>query len=426
MSMFNRPLAGTTGVPGTASAASSEVPPSRGLRSLFCWLAGANSAMFVVYLGVGGVLNPLLVEHVVGSADKVTALGIVSGVSAVFATLANPIAGALSDRVGRRNPFILGGAVLAAVAVASLGSVDSLLLIALFWSLGQMFMNCYQAAVTAIVPDRVPKDRLGTASAMVGLGLPVGGLVGVIAAGGLSHSLGTGYLVFAVFIAFAAVLFTWRVKDIPLVRGAAAPGLREQVASFAGSLRTHDFRWAFIGRALLVLGYFSVFGYQLYILQDHVTMPPSISPAGGVGILTAIGMVATGIATVLGGTLSDRLGRRKVFIAVAGTLSGLVMVIPIISPTWPGMMLFALLNGLAFGCFMAVDTAVVAAVLPSEGDAARDMGVLNVANAGPQIVAPFVASLLIAHLGGYNTLFAFAGVFSIIGAVSVYRIRDIR
>ncbi|MHA6759657.1 MFS transporter [Streptacidiphilus sp. PAMC 29251] len=426
MSVFDRPLVSTAGGPEASSETPSPGAPPRSLRSLFSWLVGANAAMFVVYMGVGGVLNPLLIERTVGSADKVTALGMVSGVSAVFATLANPVAGALSDRVGRRNPFILGGAVLAAVAVAALGSVDSLLLITLFWSLGQMFMNCYQAAVTAIVPDRVPKDRLGTASAMVGLGLPVGGLIGVIAAGGLSHSLGAGYLVFAVFIACTAVLFTWRVKDVPLARVDAAPGLREQVASFAESLRTHDFRWAFIGRALLVLGYFSVFGYQLYILQDHVTMPHGISPAGGVGILSAIGMVATGIATVLGGTLSDRLGRRKVFVAVAGAVSGLVMVVPIISPTWPGMMLFALLNGLAFGCFMAVDTAVVAAVLPSEGDAARDMGVLNVANAGPQIVAPFVASLLIAHLGGYNTLFAFAGVFSIVGAVSVYRIRGIR
>jgi len=411
---------------GRPAGLASDTPAPRSLRSLFGWLAGANAAMYLTYLGIGGVLNPLLVEHAVGSAHKVTALGIVSGVSAVFATLANPIAGALSDRLGRRNPFILGGALLAAVAIAALGSVNSLLLIALFWSLGQMFMNGLQAALTAIVPDRVPRERLGTASAMVGLGLPVGGLVGVVVAGGLSSSLSTAYLVLAVFIAFVAVLFTWRVKDVPLVGGSTGPGLREQAASFADSLRTPDFRWAFIGRALLVLGYFSVFGYQLYILQDHVTMPHSVSPTTGVGILTAIGMVATGVATLSGGMLSDRLGRRKVFVAVAGSLAGLVMVIPVVSPTWPGMMVFSLVNGLAFGCFMAVDTAVVAAVLPSSGDAARDLGVLNVANAGPQIIAPFVASLLIAHLGGYNTLFAFAGVFSIVGAVSVYRIRGIR
>ncbi|MCM2391152.1 MFS transporter [Streptomyces albipurpureus] len=408
-----------------ADSSPSGPPAARSLRSLLTWLGFANAAMYAIYLGLGGILNPLLVEDVVGSADKVTALGIVSGVSAVFATLANPIAGALSDRAGRRNPFILGGAVLAAVSIAALGSINSLLLIALFWSLAQIFMNSYQAAITAIVPDRVPKERLGTASAMVGLGLPVGGLLGVTVAGGLSESLNTAYLVFGVFIAFTAVLFTWRVKDVPLSSAAAGPSFKQQAAAFGGSLKAHDFRWAFIGRALLVLGYFSVQGYQLYVLQDHVDMPSGIGATAGTGILSALGMVAAGVSTVLGGTLSDKLGRRKIFIAAAGSVAGLAMIIPIATPTWPGMLVFTVINGLAFGCFMAVDTAVVAAVLPSQGDAARDMGVLNVANAGPQIVAPFVASLLIAHLGGYNTLFAFAGIFAVVGAISVYRIRSV-
>ncbi|MFJ6782510.1 hypothetical protein [Streptomyces yangpuensis] len=45
---------------------------------------------------------------------------------------------------------------------------------------------------------------------------------------------------------------------------------------------------------------------------------------------------------------------------------------------------------------MAVDTALVTMVLPNAEDAARDMGVLNIANAGPQIVAPFVVAAVLA------------------------------
>ncbi|MFG2875564.1 hypothetical protein ACGFYU_11255 [Streptomyces sp. NPDC048337] len=37
---------------------------------------------------------------------------------------------------------------------------------------------------------------------------------------------------------------------------------------------------------------------------------------------------------------------------------------------------------------MPVDTALVTLVLPRAEDAARDMGVLSMANAGPQIIAP--------------------------------------
>ncbi|SHN19078.1 MFS transporter [Cryptosporangium aurantiacum] len=396
------------------------------LRRILTWLLLANSAMYLIYGGIGGVLNPLLVERAVGAADKVSALGIVYGVSAIFATLANPIAGAFSDRVGRRNPFILGGAVLAAVVLAILGSVHTLLLVALFWSLGQMFMNVLQAAITAMVPDRVPTERLGTASAVVGLGLPVGGLVGAIVAGILSTSLGIAYLTFAVIIAFFGVLFTWRVKDVPLNRKSATPGVRAQIAAFTDALRVADFRWAFIGRALLVLGFFSVYGYQLYILQDRVDLPSGISPAGGTSILSVISTLTMGIAVAAGGTLSDRLGRRKIFVAVSGTIAGLAVLIPLLFTSWLAMIVFTLVNGLAFGCFMAVDTAVVATVLPSKGDAARDMGVLNVANAGPQIIAPFLASLLIAHLGGYDTLFVYSGIVTVVGAISVYRIRSVR
>ncbi|POX42809.1 MFS transporter, partial [Streptomyces sp. Ru71] len=78
------------------------------------------------------------------------------------------------------------------------------------------------------------------------------------------------------------------------------------------------------------------------------------------------------------------------------------------------------------GCFMAVDTALVTLVLPSAEDAARDMGVLNIANAGPQIMAPFAASLLVTLTGGYTTLFVAAAVLSVAGALSVRPIRGVR
>ncbi|MFF7754636.1 MFS transporter [Streptomyces sp. NPDC007971] len=151
----------------------------------------------------------------------------------------------------------------------------------------------------------------------------------------------------------------------------------------------------------MVLGYFSVVGYQLYILDDHIALPKGLRPTEAMAVLTPFSMAATAVSTPVGGLLSDRWNRRKVFVGVSAGLAGLVMVVPVLSPTWPGMLVFSVLNGLAFGCFMAVDTAVVTLVLPRAEDAARDMGVLNIANAGPQIVAPFVASAVVTALGGY-------------------------
>ncbi|MFD9337122.1 MFS transporter [Streptomyces sp. NPDC060028] len=400
-------------------------PRQRGLLPL---LLVANSAMMAVYMGVGSVLLPTQIAAIAPD-DKVAVLGLIGGVSAIFATAFNPIAGALSDRTGRRSPWILGGALASLAGLAFLGSVTTALLVGIGWCLIQATMNIYQAAVTAIVPDRIPAVRRGTASALVGLGLPIGGTVGVLVASQTVGHLRTGYLVFGAIVAVAALLLTTFCRDLPRTEPAPAPAARPkgaQLAAFLSSLAHHDFRWAFIGRALMVLGYFSVVGYQLYILDDHIALPDGLSPASAMAALTPVSMVAMALSTVVGGLLSDRWNRRKVFVGVSAALAGLVMVVPVISPTWTGMLVFSALNGLAFGCFMAVDTALVTLVLPRAEDAARDMGVLNVANAGPQIIAPFVASAIVTGLGGYTPLFLAGGALSLIGALAILPIRSVR
>ncbi|MFF8266910.1 MFS transporter [Streptomyces sp. NPDC016562] len=402
-----------------------ETPRQRGLLAL---LLVANSAMMALYMGVGSVLLPTQIAAVAPD-DKVAVLGLIGGISAIFATAFNPIAGALSDRSGRRNPWILGGALASLACLAFLGSVSTALLVGIGWCLIQATMNVYQAAVTAIVPDRIPAVRRGTASALVGLGLPIGGTVGVLVASQTVAHLRTGYLVFGAIVAGAALLLTGFCRDVPRTgpeADAPARPKRAQLAVFLSALAHHDFRWAFIGRALMVLGYFSVVGYQLYILDDHIALPAGLAPAAAMAVLTPVSMVAMALSTVLGGLLSDRWNRRKVFVGVSAALAGLVMVVPVVSPTWTGMLVFSALNGLAFGCFMAVDTALVTLVLPRAEDAARDMGVLNIANAGPQIIAPFVASAVVTALGGYTPLFLVGGALSLIGALAILPIRSVR
>ncbi|MGW0537295.1 MFS transporter [Streptomyces sp. NPDC003032] len=411
-------------------------PDRRAPRGLMPLLMLGNTAMYTLYIGVGGVLLPLQIEQI-DEAHKVALLGLVSGVSAVFATLFNPVAGALSDRSGRRNPWILGGGLAAVGAMALLGAVDTVLLVTIAWCVGQAVMNVFQAALTSVVPDRVPLSARGRASAAVGLGMPIGATIGALLGSAFADRVGTGYLVLGAFVALSAVLFTSlaREKPLPGARSAGAATervpLKGQFAAFLGALRHHDFRWAFIGRALLVLGYFCVFGYQLYILQDHIDLPAGIEPEGAVAILTPVNALAMALSTVVGGVLSDRLDRRKAFVALSAVISAVALLIPAVSPTWTAMIVFAALNGLGFGCFMAVDNALVSMILPSAEDAARDLGVLNMAQAGPQILAPFAASVIVSLCGGgqgggYTALFIAGAALSLLGALAVRPIRGVR
>ncbi|MGW5106409.1 hypothetical protein [Nocardia sp. NPDC004123] len=50
---------------------------------------------------------------------------------------------------------------------------------------------------------------------------------------------------------------------------------------------------------------------------------------------------------------------------------------------------------------------------------------LDIANAGPQIVGPFVASAVVSF-GGYRPLFLVGGLLSVLGAAAVVPIRAVR
>lgn len=415
--------------PGAAPGAAADAGPAsaagpRPTRGLLPLLLAGNTAMYALYIGVPGMLLALQIEDI-APADKVADFGLVSGVSAIFATVFNPVAGALSDRSGRRNPWILAGGLLALPVMLLLGSVHTILLVTIAWCLGQAVMNTYQAALTSVVPDRVPLTSRGKASAAVGLGLPIGSTIGALVGAAFSEHYRTGYLVFGAIVAATAVLFTSCAREERMPAKVPMP-VKAQLAAFGGALKAHDFRWAFIGRALLILGYFAVAGFQLYILKDHTDLPAGMSAEAAVAVLTPLNSVAMVVSTVLGGWLSDRFDRRKLFVGASAALAAVALVIPAVSTSWAAMLAFSVVNGLGFGCYMAVDTALVTMVLPRAEDAARDMGVLNVANAGPQIVAPFVASLIVSLSGGYTALFLVAAVLSVLGALAVRPIRGVR
>ena len=76
----------------------------------------ANLGLFMAFLTP---IQVLLAEQIdeLSPSGKEVALGWATGVGALVAVVANPLAGALSDRTGgrfgRRRPWILGGAVWA-------------------------------------------------------------------------------------------------------------------------------------------------------------------------------------------------------------------------------------------------------------------------------------------------------------------------
>jgi MFS family permease len=453
--MTETELAGSAAVAGTG--------PRAGFRRLLVNLGFANGALSALYAGIGTILLPQQIENL-DRAHKVTALGVVAGVSAAVALIFNPIGGSLSDRTrsrfGRRAPWLIAAPAGLLAALAFLGQAATVVLVLVGWCLAQAVANLYQAPLTAVIPDRVPTARRGAASAVVGVASVVGGVAGVGIASQFTGHLLLGYVLLALLLAVTAVVFVAATADQPSAEGPsrdrdqperdqperdrpqrdgpqrdrpqrAQPRrdqhrLGRQLADFMSALRHRDFALVFASRAASILGYFLVVGYELYILTNYIKPPAGMKPAQGVTVLAAISAVGALLAAAISGPLSDRLGRRKPFVFASSAVAGAGCMLPVLSPTFGTVEIFAAFAGVAFGTYLSVDAALVTLVLPRSEDAARDLGVLNIANAGPQVLAPLLALLIINHLGGYPTLFIAGGCCGIVGAVTVTGVRSVR
>ncbi len=82
-------------------------------------------------------------------------------------------------------------------------------------------------------------------------------------------------------------------------------------------------------------------------------------------------------------------------------------------------------SGSGFGAYLAVDFALLTQVLPSSRARAKDMGVINIANSLPQVIAPALAFFAVTVIGSYTALFVVAACIGLVGALLVRNIRSV-
>ncbi|MFF8862366.1 MFS transporter [Streptomyces sp. NPDC015139] len=397
------------------------------------WTAALSLANGAIWVGWFGPLQILLASQAEDFApgsgmSKETVLAWVTGAGAVVSLVANPLFGALSDRTtaraGRRTPWIVAGTAGGALALLLLAGAGGVGTMAVGWCLVQLTLNAAFAAVTAAVPDRVPRLQRGT----VGGWLGAAQVLGVVAGTGLAAAAGgvrAGYAACAVFTVVGVLPYVLCHRDLRLARADRPEwSWRSFAAGFRMSPRRHpDLAWAWLTRFLINLGNSLVLLYLLYYLRDRLHHP---DPDRGVLILTAVNSLTLTATVVTGGVWSDRVGRRKPFVVWSGVLMAVATALLAGLQTWPGAIMAAAVLGVGFGVFTSVDFALMTDVLPKALDRGKDLGVINVANALPQVAAPALAAPIVTHLGGYRALYLFSAVVGLAGAVLVNRIRGVR
>ncbi len=427
MSIATPDIVATPSVTGTKASVGLPFILTYGLASVGFFTAVMTPVAMTLAIRVN-TLDPV---------GKGASLGAILGLGALFALLANPIFGQLSDRTrsrfGRRKPWLVGGVIVGSLAQILMAYTSSLVMIGIAWCVIQTAYNAMLAALVATVPDQVPEHQRGLVSALAGMSIYIALLIG----SGILALTGTAsnamFLIPTTIGLVSVLVFVLVIEDRPLTEAPqqTMPGVSELLGSFwVNPVKHPDFGYAWLSRFLVFFGFAVLTSYQVYYLMDHLKIPEA-----AIGDIMFFSTLITAICVVgssfVSGYMSDRMGRRKAFVLIAAMTYALGIVVIVFASDLTSFYSGIAVTSIGFGVYMAVDQALVVDILPDrETHAARNLGVLNIANAVPQSIAPAVAPFLLAigHAGGqnYGVLYAAAAISAFLGALAIAPVRGVR
>ncbi|WP_282947746.1 MFS transporter [Cellulomonas endometrii] len=386
----------------------------------------AHAGWMLPFAAAGTLVQALMTD--LDPARKVALYATLATAGSLTSMIATIVFGTLSDRTrsrfGKRNPWIVSGGFLLAIASTLMSVTSSFPLLVVLWMVFQVGLAVVLAPLFAVLPDRVAQHNLGKASALIGAGQLVAQSLGAVVAGSLVTMPREGlrwlpWVIAVVMVVFAVLSPERDNRDEPRT----TLSVRELLRSFVPP-KDRDFLLALAGRFLLLLSFMMILLYQLFLLTDYIGL--STEEAGRVIAVGGVVMaVASGAATLLSGPLSDRLQRRKPIVMTASVIFAVAALPLAVSAEVGSFYLFLAVGGFAYGIYIAVDQALLAEVLPSAEDRAKDLGILNIANTLPQVVAPVLAGILVSAIG-YQLVFVIAMVLAVVSAAVLKPIQRAR
>ncbi len=408
--------------------------PTRSKGLLFMVLyTVANMVIGVANITITSILLP---EHIatLTSSNQTTIFALILALGALAAVLTNPVVGMFSDRttlrLGRRRPWYIAGGVLTVVDLLLMAHAPSLLVLAIGYIALEIAINMLLVTLSAILPDQVPLRQRATISALAGgPGVLLGGLIGQILVAQFFTGIPAAYTSLAITVAIMVALFLLVLREARLPREHTQPLQLKQVSGMLQPLGRRDFALVWLARCLIFLGYTTVVSFMFFFLQNVVhysKLFPGQTTAQGVSLFFAVNVASIIIASVVGGIISDRLQRRKLFVIVASIIMMVGLLVYAFFPTWTMVLVGTVLMGAGFGVYVGVDLALASQVLPAAADRGKDIGIFNAAIFVPMILSPVVAGIALGALHSYLALFALLAVGTLVAAVLIVPIKSVR
>ena len=322
---------------------------------------------------------------------------------AIVAVIVQPTVGAISDyttsRWGRRKPYIFIGSILDLVFLVAIANANTIAAMAVFIILLQFSSNFAQGPFQGYVPDLVPAQQVGLASAMVGLmqilGLILGYVVGAIAVG--TNQFGLGLVVLGAIELATMFSVVIRVNDgrPPLRRGGRSWLAIAGSAWGSDILQERSYLFLVASRLFILIAGGLLTNHVVFYLvqtqglsQSETTVPQ----------LVMLGVVVIGnlVAIVPSARISDRVGRKPV-IWVSCAIGAIGIAIIAVAPSIPVAIAGAGLYGVSAGTFLAVDWALMTDIIP-KASSGRYMGISNVATGSAGTLAQLIGGAVVMDL----------------------------
>lgn len=345
-------------------------------------------------------------------------------VSVLLNAIVSPVLGAMSDRVGRRKPFLAVFTAICIVGTLAIGLVDIRLGLVSF----AIANFAYQAALIyydALLPDVARPIARGRLS---GIGVALGYcgtlLVGVLLLAGISTDAdgastpATFVLVAGLFAVFAAPLFLL-VREAPRKRAPFSSGhAARSFGQLAETIR-HARRAPGLLRFIVARFFYTdPVNTAIVVMSAFAVNAIGFTEGQALQVLLVLTVVAV-VASIGWGILADRWGPRRTLFAVLATWAiGLIVITVFLSPI-PFLFAGALL-GAGLGGVGVVDRLMLLRLAPPD-QVGEMFGLYGLVGKFSAVIGPLIYGIIVAALlsslgnGAYQVAIASLFVLLLIG-----------
>jgi MFS family permease len=378
------------------------------------------------------LILPAVLLHYVPDTQKNTYLGLLTFAGLVIAMLVQPVSGAWSDRWrsgwGRRRPLILLGTIFDFVFLGMLAWAGGIPWLAVGYLGLQLSSNLAHGPLQGLLPDRTPKEQLGTASSMknffdmaalVAASLFMGRFLDPQARHPVS-ALAIVALVLAI-PALVTLLFAGEAstKDPRLFERERSHPQAEPRVEPGDPERNRRYAWLIASRLAFLLGIYNIQAFAQYYVKDVLAPPNAVKLTGDLMAAITLALIAFAL---LGGWLGDRLGHKRVLL-VASLVGAVGCLLMLWARTPQTLLAYGSVAGAGTGLFLTANWALANQLSPP-AHAGKFLGLTNLATAGAgaisRLIGPGVDLLNNASPGlyqGYTFLFALGAICMLVSAV---------